>query len=75
MRQASNRTFQRILASLSPKVAERYGQKELAPDSSERRLQEAISAKDWNLVAQLSAELAGQTNHSSAAKDISCEIL
>jgi integrase len=60
MRQASNRTFCRILASLSPEVARRYGHIESGKAELEKRLEAAIAAKDWPQVAQLSAELAAQ---------------
>lgn len=58
MRQASNRTFCRILASLSPEVARRYGHVESSKADLEKRLEAAIGVKDWPQVAQLSAELA-----------------
>lgn len=38
MRQASNRTFCRILASLSPEVARRYGHVESSKADLEKRL-------------------------------------
>src|SRR5262249_54481181 len=60
MRQASNRTFHRILASLSPEVAPQYGYAEAAGVDLEGQLKKAAAVKDWGRVAQLSAELAGQ---------------
>lgn len=60
MRQASNRTFHRILASLTPDVARCYGHVEVGPSSLEQQLQAAIVAKNWPLVAELSARLAQQ---------------
>ena len=58
MRHKSNRTYARILASLPPDVAERFGY--LAPkvDPLAAKLQEAIAAQNWDLAARLSAELA-----------------
>jgi len=57
MRAASNRTFERILASLPPDVAVQYGHV-AAPDSSlEARLQAAIAAKDWDLATAISSQL------------------
>jgi hypothetical protein len=57
LREASNRTFQRILAGLPAEVARRYGSSE-APAGAEDRLRQVITAKDWKAVAELSAELA-----------------
>jgi phosphodiesterase/alkaline phosphatase D-like protein len=59
MRQASNRTFHRILAGLPPEVARRYGHVEKTASDLEGQLKIAAAAKDWTRVAQLSAELAG----------------
>jgi hypothetical protein len=58
LREASNRTYKRILASLPPEVARRYGLADPPAESLEDRLQQAIAAKDWKLVGELSAELA-----------------
>jgi hypothetical protein len=58
MCEASNRIYRRILASLPPEVARRYGHAEVRVVSVEDRLQEAIAAKDWKMVAELSARLA-----------------
>ena len=58
MRARSNRTFHRIVASLSPVVAQRFGHAEVAPSDLERRLQSAIAAKDWSAARELSALLA-----------------
>jgi hypothetical protein len=60
MRQASNRTFHRILASLPPEVARRYGHVETTTGDLEEQLKRAAAIKDWTRVAQISAELAGQ---------------
>lgn len=57
MRQKSNRTYQRILASLSPEVARRYGYIEANITDLARRLQAATEAQDWPLVAALAARL------------------
>lgn len=57
-RQASNRMFQRIVASLSSEVAHRFGYQ---PDDKtldvKRRLAAATAAEDWSSVAKLAAEL------------------
>jgi len=62
LRQSSNRTYQRILLSLSLEVAVRYGYR---PDNKvadlERRLTIAARAKDWATVQNLAAELAHRT--------------
>ncbi|HMP02463.1 MAG TPA: hypothetical protein PKC45_08200 [Gemmatales bacterium] len=58
MRARSNRTFHRVVASLSPVVAQRFGHAEVAPSDLERRLQSAIAAKDWSAAQELSALLA-----------------
>jgi hypothetical protein len=55
---ASNRTYARILASLPPDVAKRYGyQPENLAADLEARLEVAIKAKDWPLVADLANRL------------------
>jgi integrase len=59
MRQASNRTFHRILASLPSAVALRYGHDEPNNDL-EKRLDEARITQNWEMVAQLSTELASR---------------
>lgn len=56
-RQASNRTFCRILASLPSEAACRYGHVEATTSQPEERLRAAVAANDWLLVAKLSAEL------------------
>jgi hypothetical protein len=58
MRQRSNRTFARILASLTPEVAQRYGHVEIPVDPLAAKLNEAVAAGNWDLAARLSAELA-----------------
>ena len=58
MHQRSNRTFRRIVASLSPEVALRYGHVEDAHSAMENRLRAAIEAKDWSLAAEIAARLA-----------------
>lgn len=60
LRQASNRTFNRLLASLAPEVARRYGHDEDRPNEIEGHLQAALAAKDWPKVVELSARLAGE---------------
>jgi len=61
LRQASNRTYHRIVAALPPEVARRYG---YVPENGKGYLQVALEAatqaQDWPLVAQLAADLARQ---------------
>jgi hypothetical protein len=61
-RAESNRTFTRIAASLPAEVAARFGHVEVAPvpDSLVEKLKAATEARDWELVARLSAELAAR---------------
>ena len=58
MRQASNRTYQRIVASLSPEVARRYGYVPPQRDLLAENLQEAVAVGNWALVERISAKLA-----------------
>ena len=58
MRQKSNRTYQRILASLPPEVARRYGYAEGNASQLQERLKAALAAEDWPLVDRLSSGLA-----------------
>jgi integrase len=58
LRQASNRTFARILASLPTDLARRCGHVEKPVDGLEERLRRAIEARDWSLAADLTARLA-----------------
>ena len=59
LRQASNRTYRRILASLPPEVARRYGYvPENGATALKLRLREATESQDWQLVAKLAQELA-----------------
>jgi hypothetical protein len=60
LRAGSNRTFHRILASLSPEVAQRYGHAEVVVDSLVRQLHDATAAKNWPLAAELAARLAAE---------------
>jgi hypothetical protein len=60
LREASNRTFGRLLASVPTEVAVRYGHVEVAKSNLEKYLQEAITSKNWSLAAELSAKLARQ---------------
>jgi len=61
LRQASNRTYRRIVAALPPEVARRYG---YVPENGKGHLdvalQAAMQAQDWPLVAQRAADLARQ---------------
>ena len=58
LREASNRTYQRLLASLTPEVARRYGYVAPTPSALEEKLAAAIAAKDWRLVQEISAKMA-----------------
>jgi integrase len=58
LRAKSNRTYERILASLPPEVARRYGQILPAVEQLEQQIQAAVAAKNWPLAAKLTAELA-----------------
>jgi hypothetical protein len=58
MRQRSNRTFQRILASLKPEVAQRYGHVDSGEGSLRQEMQAAVRAENWELVEKLAAKLA-----------------
>jgi integrase len=60
LRAKSNRTYERILASLPKDVAHRYGHVEPKVNSLEQRLQAAVAAKDWPLAARLTADLVGR---------------
>jgi hypothetical protein len=58
LRAASNRTYARLLAGISPKVAERYGyMAEEEGASLEDRLNAAVAAKDWKRAQELLDEL------------------
>jgi integrase len=57
MRQKSNRTFQRIMASLSAAVARRYGHVDADSADLTRRLRVATEARDWPLVAAIASRL------------------
>ena len=59
LRHASNRTYTRILASLPPDVATRYGYQAVNGTANlEERLEAATKAKDWRLVADIAHRLA-----------------
>jgi hypothetical protein len=60
MRQRSNRTYFRIVTSLPPGVATRYGYVERIPTVLEQQVQAAIAAKNWTLAAELTARLAAE---------------
>ena len=55
----SNRTYRRILLSLQPEVARRYGYVE-GESQLEEQVLAAVAAGDWNRVAELSGRLAKQ---------------
>jgi len=57
LRQASNRTFTRILASLPASLARRCGHVDAGGDVEER-LRQAVETKDWKLAKSLAAQLA-----------------
>ena len=56
-RQRSNRTYRRILASLSPEVAVRYGYVQDPRSEMGHQLRAAIDAKDWARASELVAKL------------------
>jgi hypothetical protein len=58
-REESNRNYQRIAAALPHEVARRYGYDVPDVTQLEERLATAVLAKDWTVVTQLSAEIAG----------------
>ena len=66
-RHRSNRTYRRILASLAPEVAARYGHVQDARSEMESELRAAMDAKDWATVTELSNRLA--QDPPSAAQD------
>jgi len=59
LRAMSNRTYRRILLSLQPEVARRYGYVEEESQLEEQVLA-AVATGDWKRVAELSARLATQ---------------
>jgi integrase len=58
LREASNRMYDRLLASLPPAVAKRYGYVAPAASTMEEQLATAMMARDWKLVAEISAKMA-----------------
>jgi integrase len=63
LRHASNRTYQRILASLPVDVAVRYGHSPANEEADlEKRLLMAAGTKDWTTVADLADKLQRDTN-------------
>ena len=65
MRRKSNRTFQRIIASLPPDVAEGYGYVERAKSLLHLNLEAALAEQNWDLAACLIGELARKSNAAS----------
>jgi integrase len=65
MRRKSNRTFQRIIASLPPDVAEGYGYVERAKSLLQLNLETALADQNWDLAARLIAELARKSSAAS----------
>jgi integrase len=57
LRESSNRIYNRLLASLPPEVAVRYGYVAPAVSTLEDQLASAMMAKDWKLVAEISAKM------------------
>lgn len=58
LRQSSNRTYARIVAALPPDLARRMGYEPAAgPADPEAAIREAMAARDWGRVAELSAVL------------------
>ena len=56
----SNRTYRRIVLSLPPEVARRYGYVE-GESQLEEQVLAAVATGDWKRVAELSARLANQS--------------
>ncbi|WP_145093252.1 hypothetical protein [Anatilimnocola aggregata] len=77
MRHASNRSFHRLVLSLSHEVASRYGYRpENKLTDLKERLTAATAVEDWSLVGQLAAELSrtlqaanGQNKPAEAAEE------
>jgi hypothetical protein len=66
LREGSNRNYHRIAASLPPAVASRYGHAEASLAQLEEELAGAVAAKDWVLVAQVSADIANRRPHAAS---------
>jgi len=60
LRAMSNRTYRRILLSLQPEVAKRYGYVE-GESQLEEQVLAAVAVGDWKRVAELAARLASQS--------------
>ena len=58
LRQASNRTFARILASLPPHLAQRCGHAEPPIEDLEGELKKAVEGENWLRAAELANKLA-----------------
>jgi hypothetical protein len=58
LRDASNRTFERILASLPTEVARRYGYVDQPHSDLEKRLHVALENRNWPQVSELASQLA-----------------
>ena len=65
LRDQSNRTYRRLLASLPPAVATRYGYSEDARTRLERELEAARAACEWGRVAELAKALGEATTSSN----------
>ena len=61
LRQASNRTYRRLIAGLSLEVANRYGfNGDEEGFDLEERLKAAVAAKDWKQAGKILKELSSQ---------------
>jgi hypothetical protein len=59
LRQASNRTFYRLIAGMAPEVSERYGYQEAREVIElEEQLGQAVAAKDWHRANKITKRLA-----------------
>jgi hypothetical protein len=65
MRRKSNRTIQRIIASLPPEVASGYGYVEKVKNLLHLNMEAAVADQNWDLAARLIAELARKSNTAS----------
>ena len=65
MRQRSNRTYRRILASLSPEVAVQYGHIQDARSEMESHLRAAIDKKNWAQAIEIAQQLHHKASHAN----------
>lgn len=61
LRQRSNRTYCRILASMPVELSIRFGCRRSEDEQLQQRIRAACAARDWRLVNELSADLASRS--------------